>query len=187
MFTVPTHVRFPDKPPLRIMIGHSWGKDDEYQLFVSLISQFLIPGTEWINRSIPRDGRIETAGGLAADKRAILARMRHVDCFVGLAHVDVSYREFCQSEWDFTLALEIPSVGVRPHDAQKVSRYAMEHATLPDVPWRALDVCMAICRVTGRSDLGSRVQLRHRRLTANAFANRAARPALATQMLLRRD
>jgi hypothetical protein len=169
------------------MIGHSWGKDNEYQRFVDLISQFLVQGSEWINLSIPRDGRIKTAGGLAADKRAILARMKHAECFVGLAHIDVSHREFCQSEWDFSLALDIPSVGVRPHEAQKVSRYAMEHATLPDVPWRALDVCVAICRVTGRADLANRVQLRHRRSMANALVSRKARPSVAVQLLLRGD
>jgi len=114
--------------------------------------------------------------------------MTHVDCFVGLAHIDVSHREFCQSEWDFTLALNIPSIGVRPHDAQKVSRYAMEHATLPDVPWRAYEVCLAICQLTGRRDLASRVQARlGRGVVANALVAKHVRPGLAARMLLESD
>jgi len=64
MFITPRAVRSPDSPPLRIMIGHSWGQDDAYQRFVGLIGQYLIPNQEWLNLSIPRDGRIQTAGGL---------------------------------------------------------------------------------------------------------------------------
>lgn len=186
MFIVPQQrlVRIPDRPPLRIMVGHSWGQDEDYQRFIALISQYLVQGQDWINLSIPRDARIQTKGGIINDKRAILTRMRQAQCFVGLAHVDISHREFCQSEWDFALALNIPSIGVRPHDAQKVSRYAMDHATKPDVPWRALEVCLAICEVSKRTDLEARVRVRQRRLAVGPFMRPKAGPGLATRMLL---